>query len=168
MFYPPFAEPPDATIPHAHNGLLQTAVDIGLPGLAAHVAVWSALLVTLARLSRRSQNLLQRHLAQGLLAGAVALAVFQITDVIPLGGKVGVLWWVVLGVVGAAHRLHGGEQNGVPSKAQQAEVCLVWASGSCAGALVAVTQPLAGIAISAVTGMLSGWLAARDPAPARA
>ena len=48
VLYPFFMIGPDAGIPHAHNLLLQVAVDLGLPGLVAFLAMtllalWSAL-----------------------------------------------------------------------------------------------------------------------------
>lgn len=48
VLYPFFLAGPDAEIPHAHNLLLQVAVDLGLPGLVAFLSIlvlafWSAL-----------------------------------------------------------------------------------------------------------------------------
>ncbi len=84
---------------HAHNIFLQTALDVGLPGLVAYLAL---LLVAAAvgwRVARADVGL--RAVALGLLAGLFALHVFGLADALALGAKPGVVFWFVLGLLAA-------------------------------------------------------------------
>ena len=85
-------------VAHAHNHLLQTALDLGLPGLAAYLAIWVLALQGLARVFRMADSRATRGVAGGLMAGLVAYFGFGMTDAIALGAKVGILFWVVLAV----------------------------------------------------------------------
>ena len=94
---------PTFEIAHAHNIYLQTAVDLGLPGLVVYVAI---LLVAAAigwQVARRDEGL--RPLALGLLAGLAALHIFGLGDALALGSKPGLLFWVGLGLLAAAGRV---------------------------------------------------------------
>ncbi len=53
LLYPMFLVSPDRIIPHAHNLYLQVAVDLGLPGLIAFVAIVLIALACAARGMRR-------------------------------------------------------------------------------------------------------------------
>jgi putative inorganic carbon (HCO3(-)) transporter len=94
----------DVGIPHAHNMFLQVAYDLGLPGLSAYLA----LLFLAAHMGwvayRRSQGL-PRALAVGSLAALLAYHLYGLTDVVALGSKPGVLWWALLALIAALHRL---------------------------------------------------------------
>jgi putative inorganic carbon (HCO3(-)) transporter len=105
VLYPLFLISPDWDVAHAHNHLLQAALDLGLPGLVAYLSVWSlvgCLLVTVYRQSRRPAD---RTMAGGLGAGLIAHFAFSMTDAIPLGAKVGVLFWLALALSVALHRI---------------------------------------------------------------
>jgi putative inorganic carbon (HCO3(-)) transporter len=45
ILYPFFTVPPDTDIAHAHNIFLQTALDLGIPGLVAYLALLGSALV---------------------------------------------------------------------------------------------------------------------------
>ena len=106
VLYPTFLTSPDFDVAHAHNHLLQAALDLGTP--------WTG------RLSRdlagrrraagscvpsRWSDPLYRLMAGGLGAGLIAHFVFSMTDAIPLGAKVGVLFWLTLALVVSLHRV---------------------------------------------------------------
>ena len=94
---------PTFEIAHAHNIYLQTAVDLGLPGLVVYLAI---LLVAAAigwQVARRDKQL--RPLVLGLLAGVAALHIFGVGDALALGSKPGLLFWVALGLLTAARRV---------------------------------------------------------------
>ena len=40
VLYPMFLSSPDFDMAHAHNHLLQVAIDLGIPGLVAYFALW--------------------------------------------------------------------------------------------------------------------------------
>ncbi|MBI2888040.1 MAG: O-antigen ligase family protein [Chloroflexi bacterium] len=93
-FYPPFALGPE---PHAHNWMLQTGVDLGLPGLIALLWLLASSLVTLCN---AYQNGTQETgaLALALAAGLFAFLIFGILDAVTLGAKPGVAIWAILGL----------------------------------------------------------------------
>ncbi len=87
---------------HAHNIFMQTALDVGLPGLVVYLAL---LLVAAAvgwRVARADAGL--RAVALGLLAGLFALHVFGVADALALGSKPGIVFWLALGVLAAMNR----------------------------------------------------------------
>lgn len=86
----------DVRVAHAHNQWLQTALDIGWPGLFAYLGCWVVAGRSVVR-SRRSCDASVRTWASGLGAGLVAHLVFGLTDAIPLGAKLGLLFWTQLG-----------------------------------------------------------------------
>lgn len=83
---------------HAHNQLLQTAVDLGIPGLTGYVSLLLVASWLLTDAYRRGSGW-RRQLASGLLAGLIAHLTFGISDAIPLGAKVGVVFWMYLALV---------------------------------------------------------------------
>jgi putative inorganic carbon (HCO3(-)) transporter len=103
VLYPLFLTPPDTDIASCHNQLLQTALDLGIPGLVAYVALLAAAITMGIRIRRHGQQQWMRASAQGLVCGIVAQQVFGITDAIPLGAKVGIFFWVALGLLAAMH-----------------------------------------------------------------
>lgn len=105
VLYPAFSISPSADIAHAHNHLLQAALDLGLPGLFSYAAIWLVTTTLLVIVYRRSHEPAMRTVAGGLGAGLVAHFVFSTTDAIPLGAKVGVLFWLTLAVAVALHRV---------------------------------------------------------------
>jgi len=106
--YPTFLTSPDFDVAHAHNHFLQSALDTGLPGLVAYVAIWLTLGLLLVRVGRRGRSPSDRAMAVGLGAGFIAHFVFSLTDAIPLGAKVGVMFWLALALAAALHEVAVG------------------------------------------------------------
>jgi O-antigen ligase len=84
--------------PHAHNLFLQTALDLGLPGLVCLFAL-------LGMAGRRLWQGLGRlggtpceAVVVGVAAALLAHLLFSLTDAITLGAKPGVFLWLLLGV----------------------------------------------------------------------
>ena len=103
--YPTFVNPQDFDVASAHNHLLQAALDLGLPGLGAYVALWLGAAAMLIQVRRRSPAPEPRAFVDGLAAGLLAHFIFSLTDAIPLGAKVGLFFWLVLGIVASLYRL---------------------------------------------------------------
>jgi len=101
VLYPLFLVAPDTDIAHCHNQLLQTALDLGIPGLVAYVMLLSTGITMGLFIWRRSQDPWFRSIAQGLVCGIIAQQVFGITDAIALGAKFGIFFWVALGILAA-------------------------------------------------------------------
>ncbi len=105
VLYPFFLAGPDADVPHAHNLFLQVAVDLGLPGLVAWLAIFLLVCWSAWRVYRRGQSGRLPYMAglgAGLLGAQVALAVHGLTDAVTWGTRPAVLVWAVWGLALAA------------------------------------------------------------------
>jgi putative inorganic carbon (HCO3(-)) transporter len=98
VLYPAFLISPDYDIAHAHNHLLQAALDLGLPGLVAYLALWLTTYLMLVSIWRRSHARTPRAMAAGLGAGLLAFFVYGMTDAVALGAKPGIVFWALLGL----------------------------------------------------------------------
>jgi putative inorganic carbon (HCO3(-)) transporter len=96
VLYPGWVSFTDPDVVHAHNNLLQTAVDLGIPGLAAYAAIWIGVTILLVRVHARAADPALRTVAAGLGMGLLAHFLFGIPDAIPLGAKAGVSFWLTL------------------------------------------------------------------------
>ena len=100
--YPDNPALPGEELSHVHNHLLQAGVDLGVPGLiiwrsgSSPVRCWFRCTAVCTDLSRSGG---------GLGAGLAAHFVFGMADAIPLGAKVGVLFWLTLAFTVALHRI---------------------------------------------------------------
>jgi len=99
--YAPFfdVDPVLADVGHAHNIFLQTALDLGIPGLIAYVAVlllvgWSGW-----RLYQHATTPTVRLLSGGLLTSLLAFHLFCLTDAVAPGAKPIFTLWIFLGLI---------------------------------------------------------------------
>lgn len=106
--YPYFLLGPNARVPHAHNNFLQVAVDIGIPGLIAYLALLTTFCLCAWRVHRGSQCRSIRLLAVGLFSGMLAHQVYGLTDAITLGAKPGFILWIIWGLMAALYNLEMG------------------------------------------------------------
>ncbi len=109
LLYPFFLAGPDAEIPHAHNIFLQVAVDLGLPGLVAWLAIFLLVGWSAWRVYRRGQSGYMAGLGAGLVASQVALVMHGLTDAVTWGTRPAVIVWAVWGLAMAAWNLSQGE-----------------------------------------------------------
>jgi putative inorganic carbon (hco3(-)) transporter len=91
--------------PHAHNLILQVALDLGLPGLLFFLVLNVCAALAAYRAIAWAPSGLVKGLAAGAACGLVAYHVFGLTDAIGLGEKPGVIFWLLLGLVAACARL---------------------------------------------------------------
>ncbi|MHB1417483.1 MAG: tetratricopeptide repeat protein, partial [Chloroflexota bacterium] len=115
-FYPVGGLSLSGKFTHAHNIFLQTALDLGLPGLIGFLGLClgTAYVGWRSALGRAAANVLspaRRAAVVGLLAGLLAYLLFGLTDAIALGAKPTVLLWLMLGLVVAA-----GEGTAAPAR----------------------------------------------------
>ena len=99
LLYPFFIAAPDEVVAHAHNNLLEVAVDVGIPGLIAYMAVLTGFVISALRAYRTTIDTSVRALIVGLGFGMLAHQVFGLTDAFILGTKPGILLWVFLAFV---------------------------------------------------------------------
>lgn len=86
---------------HAHNTLVQTAVDLGVLGLMALFALLAAFGYTVARTHRATPNHNQRALLIGLCGAVAAWLAYGLLDSITLGHKPAAVLWAMLGISAA-------------------------------------------------------------------
>lgn len=118
--YPLFTVAPDTVIPHAHNIILQTTVDLGLGGLLGFVGLsvsiaytgWQALqMASIPRTSRKGNLPIGYHVYNmqaavvGLMVGLLSYLIFGLMDAITLGAKPVVALWLMMGLLVAAERI---------------------------------------------------------------
>lgn len=100
--YPTFG--PNAHITHAHNVLLQVAIDLGLPGLISYVGITVTTCMWLIQTIRTSPNQRTYSLAAGALGSMVAIQVHGIFDAVLWSSKVGWVSWLPLVLAVLVHR----------------------------------------------------------------
>ena len=96
--YPTFQIRPESsqTIPHAHNLYLQTALDLGLPGLMCFLALHMIVGWMLIQSWRNAHSPFMQTAAVGLFLGLVAQLLYGWVDCIALGQKPSIFFWVTL------------------------------------------------------------------------
>jgi putative inorganic carbon (HCO3(-)) transporter len=91
---------------HAHNQLIHTGAELGLPAMIAYVALLllaGYMCWVVWRDSKTSPWL--RAVARALAASQLAFFIFGIGDAIPLGAKTGIFFWVSLSFIAAAYNM---------------------------------------------------------------
>ena len=116
--YPLFLIGPEVDLAHAHNEFLQTALDLGIPGLIAFVAVYLGAFTMLLRIYRaapaRNERVPIPAIVLGLGGGLLAHLLYGLVDTVALGAKPGVVFWMVLGLIAALYtRLTSGGEAGL-------------------------------------------------------
>jgi O-antigen ligase len=90
----PLAVDPGYDLGHAHNFFLQTALDLGVPGLIALLAVYWVTILQVVTAWRR--KVVAAQLAVGLLAALGAQTVYSQLDAVTMGAKTNFLFWWLL------------------------------------------------------------------------
>ena len=88
----------------SHNHLLNAALDLGLPGLIAYLALWLGTAVMIQQTLRNTSDKGLSVVMLGLSGGMVAHFVYALTDTNALGSKPGLLLWLVFGLVGSLYQ----------------------------------------------------------------
>jgi putative inorganic carbon (hco3(-)) transporter len=107
ILYPLFLNP-DGTVPHAHNLYLQVAVDVGLPGLVAYLAILGLSFAGAFfgyRVFRRVGQPALAALCAGCIAGLTGMCVHGLVDAVVWGTKMAFVPWLVMGFAMALHNL---------------------------------------------------------------
>lgn len=84
---------------HPHNQFLDVAVELGIPALAAFLAILLAMGFMCVQVWKNSRDSWMRIAVLGLGWGQLAHLFFCITDAIPPGAKVGILYWISLALI---------------------------------------------------------------------
>jgi putative inorganic carbon (HCO3(-)) transporter len=116
VLYPLFLVSSDVDIGHAHNEFLQAALDLGIPGLIAFIAIYIIAFWMLVDIWRNVPTFnactpgrtpgrcehsrrVQRATLLGLGGGLLAHMLYGLTDAVALGAKPGLLFWMLLGLI---------------------------------------------------------------------
>ena len=99
----PLTLPATFDVAHAHNIFLQTALDVGLPGLAIYGAILLVAAAVAWQVAR--DGLAYRAISLGILAGLAAHLVYGLADALALGSKPGLVFWLLLGLLAAMRRV---------------------------------------------------------------
>ncbi|HSM55194.1 MAG TPA: O-antigen ligase family protein [Candidatus Sulfomarinibacteraceae bacterium] len=124
ILYPLFLIAPDRDIAHAHNHLLQAALDLGLPGLVAYVAIWLGAGAMLWQSWLRAPTPWLRLLAVGCFASLLGYFIYGLVDAVALGARPGFLFWYLLGLVAALYRVvaNSAERDGLRRASHQQSI----------------------------------------------
>ena len=102
----PIGVNPTYNLGHAHNFFLQTALDFGVPGLIAVLAIYmTAVVVLYPPATRREEGVSpaawggRRVWALGLIGALVAQTVYSQLDAVTMGAKTNFMWWWMFGLV---------------------------------------------------------------------
>jgi hypothetical protein len=101
--------------PHAHNLILQTALDLGLPGLLAFLWLLAAFYLTAWRAGRQLADRWLQAVVIGAVAGVTAYVAGGVLDVMTLGAKPVAALTLFLGLVGALGWLSEPAAAGEPA-----------------------------------------------------
>ncbi len=93
----------DYNLGHAHNQFLHTAAEMGIPALAAYLAILFGAGWMTAQVERSNKPRWMKDAARGLAVGQVGFAVFGLADVIALGAKPGLFFWISLSLITAIY-----------------------------------------------------------------
>lgn len=91
-------------VSHAHNKLVHIAVELGIPAAAAYLALLILVGVMVSRSWKSPGPGWAKLAVLGLGCGMLAHAIYEITDVIPFGAKVGIFPWLSLALIAALYR----------------------------------------------------------------
>ena len=100
---------PSYDIAHAHNIFLQVALDTGIPGLIAYLALLGVASAVGIRVARR--DVASRPLALGLLGGLGAFHLYGMLDALAPGSKPALVFWYALGLLSALVRMGDTERG---------------------------------------------------------
>lgn len=100
VLYPTNEPQLDSEIYHAHNILLQAALDGGLPGLAAYLSIWMVAAATFVKAWKSTSGRAKAG-AAGIGAGLLAYFIYGFTDVVPLGFWFSLYFWTLLALLSA-------------------------------------------------------------------
>jgi putative inorganic carbon (hco3(-)) transporter len=104
QLYPFFSIQFEQDVGHAHNHLVQTTLDLGIPGLIAYLGLWLGVSVMLRQIWRAGPLIWQRILTLAFAGALLSYFIYGLTDTVGLGAKPGFLFWFLLGLIAALHR----------------------------------------------------------------
>jgi hypothetical protein len=104
---------PDYHFGHAHNEFFQAALDLGLPGLIAFIAIYliAFWILRATLVNAASEQPLIALLALGAGGALLAHLIYGFTDAIALGSRYGIVFWILLGFITGLFQTSQPEQR---------------------------------------------------------
>lgn len=99
LLYPYFVIAPDVAVPHAHNLFFQVAVDLGIPGLVAYLALLINLFRMVYNILANHQKALTWALGAGSLGALIAMLLHGMVDATLWGSKLAILPWLLFAMI---------------------------------------------------------------------
>jgi putative inorganic carbon (HCO3(-)) transporter len=99
---------------HAHNLVLQAALDLGLPGLGCVLAILTIALASCCRALRDLRGTSHEAVVAGIMGALLAFLVATLADIVPLGSKSSVFFWTLLGLAVCLPRAHRTTRQELP------------------------------------------------------
>lgn len=96
---------------HAHNQFLNTAAELGIPGLISYLIILIEILWMTGEVRRSALPEWIRLTSRGLGTGICAFTLFGLGDAIPLGAKPGIFFWISLAIITSIYLY--GRENGL-------------------------------------------------------
>jgi putative inorganic carbon (hco3(-)) transporter len=97
-------------VPHAHNIFLQTALDIGLIGLAGYLMLLGLVVVRgLVFIRTRLGPGFVRNVGMAATLSVISVHAYGLLDAVSVGAKVGIFQWLSCGLILAAWQLRTGK-----------------------------------------------------------
>ncbi len=158
LLYPLFLIGPDVQITHAHNMLLQVALDLGLAGLVAYVGLLSVSAMMVVRAYAKVQDSVTRALLLGFGAGLLAHAGYGLSDAITLGAKPSFEWWWSLAIIAGIFS-RASASPATMLRISTLEVMLVWLLTSLIAIAFVGDNALLGVALAVLGGCVLGCAA---------
>jgi putative inorganic carbon (HCO3(-)) transporter len=90
----------------AHNQFLHVAVELGIPALIAYLAILLLMGYMCVQVWKKPAAAWMRVTALGLGWGQLAFLFFGLTDAVPPGAKVGILFWISLALISALYQFN--------------------------------------------------------------
>ena len=84
---------------HAHNHLIHTAAELGIPGLAAYLAILCGVVLMCWVVWWKGRDKWMKAIILGLGIGQMAHFIWGMGDTLTLGGKPGVMFWISLALI---------------------------------------------------------------------
>lgn len=88
---------------HAHNHLIHTAAEMGIPVLIAYLGLLIGAGYMTAVIARKAPAPWMREASLGLATGQLAHFFFGLTDSIPFGAKPGIFFWISLALIASIY-----------------------------------------------------------------
>lgn len=101
--YPFFIHSVSTLPPHAHNLLLQAAVELGMIGLVAYLSLLAAFVACIRYVYAHAAGDHERRVALGIAAGMLAYQVYGLTDATGIGTRASLVFWLGVGAAGTLY-----------------------------------------------------------------